>query len=152
MVGGLTFMAAGVAFWVARHRIRSCRAVRFLGGSLGLWGGYRAIFPFLALEPGTEAHIAAHMLFMLFYFLSVFAIIIMVLDRARRETAALVEFNETLVDGLGEGVQLVERTTPSITRTAGWSTSSARWPAVVATRCSRATGISALGARWPIGK
>ena len=108
VLGGLTFMAAGAAFWVARHRTRSCRAVRFLGGSLGLWGGYRVIFPFLALEPGTEAHIAAHMLFMLFYFLSVFAIIIMVLDRARREMAALVEFNETLVDGLGEGVQLVD--------------------------------------------
>jgi len=46
--------------------------------------------------------------FMLFYFLSTFAIIIMVLDRARSETATLKEFNERLVDGLGEGLQLVD--------------------------------------------
>ena len=65
-------------------------------------------FPFVEPPPGTDAYLAGHMVFMLFYFLSVFAIIIMVLDRARREMAALVEFNETLVDGLGEGVQLVD--------------------------------------------
>jgi signal transduction histidine kinase len=108
MLGGVTFIAAGAAFWVARSRTMSCRAARFLAASLGLWGAYRVVFPFLEAPPGTDAYLAGHMLFMLFYFLSVFAIIIMVLDRARREMAALVEFNETLVDGLGEGVQLVD--------------------------------------------
>jgi two-component system sensor histidine kinase PilS (NtrC family) len=108
MLGGLTFIAAGAAFWLACSRAASCRATRFLAGSLALWGGYRVAFPFLEAQPGTDAYVAGHMLFMLFYFLSVFAIIIMVLDRARREMAALVEFNETLVDGLGEGVQLVD--------------------------------------------
>ncbi|MGH7385530.1 MAG: two-component system sensor histidine kinase NtrB, partial [Candidatus Rokuibacteriota bacterium] len=49
-----------------------------------------------------------HLGFVLFYFLSTFAVIIMVLDRARSETAALKDFNERLVDGLGEGLQLVD--------------------------------------------
>jgi len=49
-----------------------------------------------------------HLAFMFVYFLSTFAIIIMVLDRARSETAALKAFNERLVDGLGEGLQLVD--------------------------------------------
>jgi signal transduction histidine kinase len=108
MLGGATFVVAGAAFWVARSRTMSCRAARFLSGSLALWGAYRMAFPFFEPPPGTDAYLAGHMVFMLFYFLSVFAIIIMVLDRARREMAALVEFNETLVDGLGEGVQLVD--------------------------------------------
>jgi signal transduction histidine kinase len=108
VLGGLTFVVAGATFWVARSRTMSCRAARFLAGSLGLWGAYRMVFPFLDAPPGTDAYLAANMVFILFYFLSVFAIIIMVLDRARREMAALVEFNETLVDGLGDGVQLVD--------------------------------------------
>ena len=49
-----------------------------------------------------------HAAFMVFYFLCTFAIIIVVLDRARSETATLKEFNERLVDGLGEGLQLVD--------------------------------------------
>jgi nitrogen-specific signal transduction histidine kinase len=108
MLGGATFIAAGATFWVARSRTMSCRAARFLAGSLGLWGAYRMAFPLVEPPPGTDAYLAGHMVFMLFYFLTVFAVIIMVLDRARREMAALVEFNETLVDGLGEGVQLVD--------------------------------------------
>jgi signal transduction histidine kinase len=40
--------------------------------------------------------------------MSVLAIIILVLDRARGEMASLKEFNERLVDGLGEGLQLVD--------------------------------------------
>src|SRR5262245_43691823 len=108
MLGGITFIAAGAAFWIARRRTMSCRAARFLAGSLGLWGAYRVAFPFLEPPPDTEAYLAGHMVFIIFYFLSVFAIIIMVLDRARREMAALMEFKETLLDGLGEGVQLVD--------------------------------------------
>ena len=49
-----------------------------------------------------------HGAFMVFYFLSTFAIIIMVLDRARSEMRSLKELNERLVDGLGEGLQLVD--------------------------------------------
>ena len=146
VLGGLTLMAAGVAFWVARYRTRSCRAARFLAGSLGLWGAYRAIFPFLTLEPGTEAHIASHMLFMLFYFLSVFAIIIMVLDRARREMAALVGVQrDARRRARARACSWSTATSPSSTRTAGCSTSSARWPADAATRCSRPTGVQCPG-------
>ena len=152
MLGGVTFIVAGAAFWVARSRTMSCRAARFLAASLGLWGAYRVVFPFLEAPPGTDAYLAGHMLFMLFYFLSVFAIIIMVLDRARREMAALVEFNETLVDGLGEGVQLVDEdyTIQHANRWLGRPVRSGGRAAVLR-GADRRTVASAPGARWPTG-
>jgi signal transduction histidine kinase len=45
-----------------------------------------------------------------FYFLSAFAIILLILNRAKDEVAALEEFNKRLVDGLGEGLELVDGT------------------------------------------
>jgi signal transduction histidine kinase len=45
----------------------------------------------------------------LFYFLSAFAIIILILNRAKGEVASLEEFNKRLVDGLGEGLELVDQ-------------------------------------------
>jgi signal transduction histidine kinase len=47
---------------------------------------------------------------MSFYFLSAFAIILLVLNRAKGEVAALEEFNKRLVDGLGEGLELIDGT------------------------------------------
>jgi two-component system, NtrC family, sensor histidine kinase HydH len=104
---GLTLMAAGTQFWPRMARPRY-RGSRFLAVALVLWGAHRIVAPFLDPEPGTTAHVGVHMGFMFFYFLSTFAVIIMVLDRARSETATLKEFNERLVDGLGEGLQLVD--------------------------------------------
>jgi signal transduction histidine kinase len=104
--GGILILA-GVQFWPRAAQPRY-RGACFLASSLALWGVHRIVSPAFPAEPGTPPHLMMHLGFMLFYFLSTFAIIIMVLDRARSETAALKEFNERLVDGLGEGLQLVD--------------------------------------------
>lgn len=108
LVTGGTLILAGLQFWPRRVHRPSYRGARFLAGALALWGVHRIGLPFFNPEPGTGAYLMVHVAFMFFYFLSTFAIIIMVLDRARSETAALKEFNERLVDGLGEGLQLVD--------------------------------------------
>ncbi len=108
VITGGTLILAGMAFWPRAGRSPGYRGTRFLTVALTLWGLHRIISPLLEGGPGTAPHIAMHAAFMVFYFLSTFAIIIMVLDRARSETAALKEFNERLVDGLGEGLQLVD--------------------------------------------
>jgi len=106
VTGGILILA-GVQFWPRAAQPRY-RGACFLATSLALWGVHRIVSPAFPTEPGTAPHLLMHLGFMLFYFLSTFAIIIMVLDRARSETAALKEFNERLVDGLGEGLQLVD--------------------------------------------
>src|SRR6267142_2225371 len=104
--GGI-LIVAGVQFWPRAAQPRY-RGACFLATSLALWGLHRVVSGAFPAEPGTAPHLMMHIGFMLFYFLSTFAIIIMVLDRARSETATLKEFNERLVDGLGEGPQLVD--------------------------------------------
>src|SRR5207253_9247215 len=84
------------------------REPRFLAVALTLWGLHRMVSPLINGGPGTAPYMMMHAAFMVFYFLCTFAIIIVVLDRARSETATLKEFNERLVDGLGEGLQLVD--------------------------------------------
>ena len=106
VTGGILILA-GIQFWPRSGQPRY-RGACFLSGSLALWGAQRIASPFLSAEPGTAPFLMMQLGFLLFYFLSTFAIIIMVLDRARSETAALKEFNERLVDGLGEGLQLVD--------------------------------------------
>ena len=106
VTGGILILA-GVQFWPRRAQTRY-RGACFLATSLGLWGVHRIVSPLVSAEPGTTPHLMMTLGFMLFYFLSTFAIIIMVLDRSRSETAALKEFNERLVDGLGEGLQLID--------------------------------------------
>jgi signal transduction histidine kinase len=107
MTLGAIHVAAGLAFWPATPSV-GYRGARFLAVCLGAWGLQRAGRPFMGTDPGTLADMAAHGLFIIFYFLSTFAVIIMVLERARSETRSLKEFNERLVDGLGEGLQLVD--------------------------------------------
>jgi signal transduction histidine kinase len=101
-------IAAGLAFWSRPSVPPPYRGGRLLAASLCLWGLYRMTAQFVEHEPGTTAHLAVHGMFVFFYFLSTFAIIIMVLDRARGEMASLKELNERLVDGLGEGLELVD--------------------------------------------
>src|SRR5262245_43742438 len=84
------------------------RGRRLLAVSLALWSMHRIVCTFFGPVPGTSAYLTVRMAFMFFYFLTTFAVTIMVLDRARSETAALKDFNERLVDGLGEGLQLVD--------------------------------------------
>jgi two-component system sensor histidine kinase HydH len=105
---GGALLLASLQFWPRRAEPPRYRGTRFLAASLALWGMHRIAWPFFNPEPGTGGYLTLHMAFMFVYFLSTFAIIIMVLDRARSETAALKAFNERLVDGLGEGLQLVD--------------------------------------------
>ena len=105
---GGALLVASVQFWPRGAEPRLYRGTRFLAASLALWGLHRIASPLFNPVPGTSGYVTMHMAFMFVYFLSTFAIIIMVLDRARSETAALKAFNERLVDGLREGLQLVD--------------------------------------------
>src|SRR5207253_7279021 len=106
VTGGILILA-GLQFWPRRGQPRY-RGTRFLAGALALWGVHRIVSPFFNPAPETGGYLTIHATFMFCYFLATFAIIIVVLDRARSETATLKEFNERLVDGLGEGLQLVD--------------------------------------------
>ena len=108
VVGGSVLIAAGLAFWPWRSTGTSPRGCRFLAISLTLWGLCRMAMGFVDVPPDSAAFVILSTALALFYFLSVLAIIILVLDRARREVASLKEFNDRLVDGLGDGLQLVD--------------------------------------------
>jgi two-component system, NtrC family, sensor histidine kinase HydH len=108
VVGGGALIAAGLAFWPWRSMATSPRGCRFLSISLALWGLSRIASAFVDVPPDGMTYMMLNTALALFYFLSVFAIIILVLDRARGEVASLKEFNERLVDGLGEGLELVD--------------------------------------------
>jgi signal transduction histidine kinase len=106
-VGGCAFLVAGWAFWP--HRAAAAQpGARLLAASLTLWGLYRVVMVFVDVAPESSAFVPMHMAYACFYFLSSFAIIWLVLNRARGEVAALEDFNRRLVDGLGEGLELVD--------------------------------------------
>jgi len=86
---GVVQIAAGLLFWPPRASITDCRGERLLAGLLALWGGHRIATQFLSIEPGTAGYFAVHAIFISLYFLSTFAVIIMVLERARRESERL---------------------------------------------------------------
>jgi signal transduction histidine kinase len=105
---GLVQIAAGVMFWPRPSRGIGYRGAGLLAASLVGWGLHRIGMRFVAAEPGSTAYLMVHAAFVVFYFVSTFAIIIMVLDRARSEMRALKELNERLVDGLREGLDVVD--------------------------------------------
>jgi signal transduction histidine kinase len=86
---GATQMVAGVLFWPPRGRVTGFRGERLLAGLLTLWGAHRIATQFLSTEPGSHAYMAVHAVFITLYFLSTFAVIIMVLERARSESERL---------------------------------------------------------------
>ena len=86
---GVVQLAAGVLFWPARGRDTRFRGERLLAGLLTLWGLHRMAAQFVDLEPGTPTYLAVHATFITLYFLSTFAVIIMVLERARSESERL---------------------------------------------------------------
>ena len=88
---GAVQMAAGVLFWPARGRVTGFRGERLLGGLLTLWGVHRIATQFIDTEPGSPGYMAVHAVFITLYFLSTFAVIIMVLERARSESVRLNE-------------------------------------------------------------
>jgi signal transduction histidine kinase len=86
---GAVQMVAGALFWPARGRVTGFRGERLLAGLLTLWGVHRITTQFLSAEPGSHAYMVVHAVFITLYFLSTFAVIIMVLERARSESERL---------------------------------------------------------------
>src|SRR5712664_176324 len=86
---GVVQIAAGVLFWPARGRITQFRGERLLAGLLTLWGVHRIATQFVNTDPGSAGYMAVHAVFIALYFLSTFAVIIMVLERARGESERL---------------------------------------------------------------
>jgi len=70
-------------------RLVRVRGERLLAGLLTLWGIHRIATQFVAAPTGSAAYLAVHAVFITLYFLSTFAVIIMVLERARSESERL---------------------------------------------------------------
>src|SRR5262249_53554713 len=109
VLGGVVVVLAGLTFWPWRGEAPSPAGRRFLAVSIALWGLHRMAMAYV--PPSNDlVFVTVNVTFVLIYYLVVFAIVIVVLDRARSEAATLKEFNERLIDGLGEGLQLVDDT------------------------------------------
>jgi two-component system sensor histidine kinase HydH len=108
VIGGGALMAAGLAFW-PRSTMPTLRPeANFLAVSLGLWGMHRVAMAFVEPAPGSAAFMLVSVTLTLFYFFAAFAIILLVLKRAKGEMASLEEFNKRLGDGLGDGLEVVD--------------------------------------------
>ncbi len=86
---GAIQMAAGLLFWPLQPRMTRFRGERLLAGFLTLWGVHRIATQFVTIVPGSASYLAVHAVFILLYFLSTFAVIIMVLERARTDSERL---------------------------------------------------------------
>ena len=86
---GVVQMAAGFLFWPFQSRMTRFRGERLLAGFLTLWGVHRIASQFVSMVPGSTGYLVVHAVFILLYFLSTFAVIIMVLERARSESERL---------------------------------------------------------------
>jgi signal transduction histidine kinase len=88
---GAVQIAAGGLFWPWRGRVTGVRVrgERLLAGLLTLWGVHRIATQFVSAEPGSPGYLTVHAVFITLYFLSTFAVIIMVLERARSESERL---------------------------------------------------------------
>ena len=82
-VGGAALVTAGLTFWPWRSKSTSPRGCRFLSISFALWGMGRFATSFVNVPSDSVAFVICSTALALFYFLSVLAIIILVLDRAR---------------------------------------------------------------------
>jgi signal transduction histidine kinase len=88
VLGGLQ-MATGLLFWPSQAQIARFRGERLLAAFLTLWGLHRIATQFVSTVPGSTGYVAVHAVFILLYFLSTFAVIIMVLERARSDSERL---------------------------------------------------------------
>jgi len=86
---GVVQMAAGFLFWPFQSRMTRFRGERLLAGFLTLWGVHRIATQFVSMVPGSTSYLVVHAVFILLYFLSTFAVIIMVLERARSDSERL---------------------------------------------------------------
>ena len=107
-VGGCAFLVAGWAFWPPRATAAAQPGAKLLATALMLWGLHRVVRVFVDVAPESSVFVPLHAVNAGFYFLSALAIVWLVLNRARGEVAALEDFNRRLVDGLGEGLELVD--------------------------------------------
>ena len=89
IVLGAGQVAAGIVFWPFRASLTRARGERLLAAVLAVWGSYRIGMQFFAVEPGTPAYWTVHAAFLTLNFLATFAVIIMVLERARAESERL---------------------------------------------------------------
>jgi len=87
-LGGVQ-MAAGLLFWPLQGRMTRFRGERLLAAFLTLWGVHRIATQFVSMVPGSTTYLVVHAVFILLYFLSTFAVIIMVLERARADSERL---------------------------------------------------------------
>ena len=86
---GLVQIVAGLLFWPPQARMTGFRGERLLAGFLTLWGIHRIATQFVSIVPGSTGYLVVHAVFILLYFLSTFAVIIMVLERARSDSERL---------------------------------------------------------------
>ncbi|MGH7304000.1 MAG: two-component system sensor histidine kinase NtrB [Candidatus Rokuibacteriota bacterium] len=86
---GVVQIGTGLLFWPSQGRTTRFRGERLLAGFLTLWGVHRIATQFVSTVPGSTGYLAVHAVFILLYFLSTFAVIIMVLERARSESERL---------------------------------------------------------------
>src|SRR5262245_8827456 len=86
---GAAQIAAGLLFWPRSGPTPRFRGARLLGGLLTLWGLHRIATQFLSYEDGSTGYMTVHGVYITIYFLSTFAVIIMVLERARSESERL---------------------------------------------------------------
>jgi signal transduction histidine kinase len=82
-------IVAGALFWPLAAQVTRFRGERLLAVLLMLWGVHRIASQFVAAEPGTASYLAVHAVFLTLYFIATFAVIIMVLERARSESERL---------------------------------------------------------------
>jgi len=107
-VGGGLLIAGGLAFWPPRSVYLASLGNRLLAIALVLWGLHRVVLPFLLPSLGPGSFMAADVTAIVCYFLTVCATTMLVKDHANARMAALQDFTERLVDGLGEGLVLVD--------------------------------------------
>src|SRR5437667_86447 len=83
------------AYLYSSHRVRFFQYLLLAWGAytlskgLTLWGVHRIATQFVSMVPGSTSYLTVHAVFILLYFLSTFAVIIMVLERARSDSERL---------------------------------------------------------------
>src|SRR5262249_51274403 len=105
---GGALLLASLQFWPRGAHSPRDRGSRFLAMSLALLRVQRRVSARTGAQARTGCWPAMRMGFIVRCVLHRFAGISMVRGRARRDTGALKEIKEPLVDGPGEGLQLVD--------------------------------------------
>jgi signal transduction histidine kinase len=103
---GVAYLMAAVGFYPRRGE-PSVMGARLLSASLFLWGLTRASVPLLQTSGPTSQILFSGMGFV--HFLLVVGVVILALDRRRRETQHLQAFTDTILKSMAQGVAIVDR-------------------------------------------